>query len=94
MSHAERRYVHRVGRTARMGQAGEAVLFLLPSEAPYLPLLGSHGVRLAPLPLDPVLEPLPDLENASVRGCMKYSDTTLIFVLNGECVLPFLLTLC
>ena len=30
------RYVHRVGRTARMGQQGEAVLFLLPSEAAYL----------------------------------------------------------
>lgn len=62
-----RRYVHRVGRTARMGQAGEAVLFLLPSEAPYLPLLGGHGVRLATLPLDPVLAALPDFDAASVR---------------------------
>lgn len=39
-------YVHRVGRTARMGQQGEAVLFLLPSELPYVQLLEAKGMRL------------------------------------------------
>jgi ATP-dependent RNA helicase DDX31/DBP7 len=35
-------YVHRVGRTARRGRQGSALLFLLPSEASYVTLLGSH----------------------------------------------------
>lgn len=59
-------YVHRVGRTARMGHAGEAVLFLLPSEAGYLQLLGRHAVRLQPLGLDPVLRELQDPDAAMV----------------------------
>jgi hypothetical protein len=50
-----------------MGHAGEAVLFLLPSEAPgYLQLLGRHAVRLRPLPLPPVLGELDDPEGAMV----------------------------
>lgn len=50
-----------------MGHAGEAVLFLLPSEATgYLQLLGRHAVRLQPLPLRPVLEELEDPESAIV----------------------------
>lgn len=32
-------YVHRVGRTARVGIAGRSILFILPSEARYLPYL-------------------------------------------------------
>ena len=35
-------YVHRVGRTARLGQRGEALLFLLPSEREYVPHLRQH----------------------------------------------------
>lgn len=53
-------YVHRAGRSARMGQAGEALLFLLPTELEYLPLLATHGVKVARLLLDPVLASLPD----------------------------------
>lgn len=49
-----------------MGHAGEAVLFLLPSEARYLQLLRGHNVHLHPLGLDPVLAQLPDAEAASV----------------------------
>lgn len=36
-------YVHRVGRTARMGHRGDAVLLLLPSEAEYVTRLMQHG---------------------------------------------------
>ena len=38
-------YVHRIGRTARKGRSGCALLFLLPSEAAYIPLLASHGLQ-------------------------------------------------
>jgi ATP-dependent RNA helicase DDX31/DBP7 len=38
-------YVHRVGRTARLGRSGEAVLFLTPEELKYLDHLEEHGVK-------------------------------------------------
>jgi len=40
------RYVHRVGRTARMGHAGESILFLMPHERPYIGMLASKGVTM------------------------------------------------
>lgn len=40
-------YIHRVGRTARGGRGGQAVLFLLPSEVTYVELLErEYGVNL------------------------------------------------
>ncbi|GBG24113.1 ATP-dependent RNA helicase DBP7 [Hondaea fermentalgiana] len=40
-------YVHRVGRTARSGQRGSALIFLTPSEQAYLGILQKHGMRLS-----------------------------------------------
>lgn len=37
-------YVHRIGRTARKGLEGSAMLFLLPSESMYTNLLSTHGL--------------------------------------------------
>ncbi|KAF6251247.1 DEAD-domain-containing protein [Scenedesmus sp. NREL 46B-D3] len=54
-------YVHRVGRTARMGQQGEALLFLLPSEMPYAQLLQQQGVRLGQEQSGMLLQCLPAL---------------------------------
>ncbi|KAG2442452.1 hypothetical protein HXX76_002538 [Chlamydomonas incerta] len=45
-------YVHRVGRSARMGAAGEAVMVLMPHEVPYVNLLRSRGVMLEALGWD------------------------------------------
>eukprot|EP00171_Calliarthron_tuberculosum_P018875 IDg18875t1 len=42
----ELEYVHRAGRTARMGQRGDALLFLLPSERAYQSKLESTGVSI------------------------------------------------
>lgn len=44
-------YVHRIGRTARRGEGGNSLIFVLPSEAQYLTLLSSHGVKPEPLSL-------------------------------------------
>ena len=44
-------YTHRVGRTGRMGVKGDAVLFLLPSEEPYLDVLRSKRIEPQPLAL-------------------------------------------
>ncbi|KAL0276008.1 UNVERIFIED_CONTAM: hypothetical protein PYX00_003695 [Menopon gallinae] len=39
-------YVHRVGRTARGGQPGSSVIFLLPSEVGFIGDLENHRIRL------------------------------------------------
>lgn len=48
-------YVHRVGRTARKGERGHSLLFLLPREAAYLGVLETRGLRPKPLSLEGVL---------------------------------------
>ncbi|KAI3640387.1 hypothetical protein MIR68_001265 [Amoeboaphelidium protococcarum] len=40
-------YLHRMGRTARMGQSGDGVLFLMPHEVDYLTQLYENGVQLS-----------------------------------------------
>eukprot|EP01083_Nonionella_stella_P010155 29018_1 len=38
-------YVHRIGRTARLGRSGSALLFLLPTELEYMQLLEARALR-------------------------------------------------
>lgn len=38
-------YIHRVGRTARAGKQGNALLFLMPAEAEYIKELNNHKIR-------------------------------------------------
>ncbi|XP_074269294.1 DEAD-box ATP-dependent RNA helicase 17 [Silene latifolia] len=52
-------YVHRVGRTARLGQKGDSLLFLQPIEMEYLQDLEKHGVSLTEYPLLKVLDSFP-----------------------------------
>ncbi|KAJ7979208.1 RNA helicase [Quillaja saponaria] len=52
-------YVHRVGRTARLGERGESLLFLQPVEVDYLQDLEKHGVSLTEYPLLKVLDSFP-----------------------------------
>jgi ATP-dependent RNA helicase DDX31/DBP7 len=51
-------YVHRVGRTARLGKAGEASLFLLPSEMEYLDILKAQDLHASIIPVETVLSHL------------------------------------
>ncbi|KAE9604653.1 hypothetical protein Lal_00010957 [Lupinus albus] len=52
-------YVHRVGRTARLGERGESFLFLQPIEIDYLQDLEKHGASLTEYPLLKVLDSFP-----------------------------------
>ncbi|KAJ1980142.1 ATP-dependent RNA helicase dbp7 [Dimargaris xerosporica] len=45
-------YVHRIGRTARIGKDGEALLFLVPSEVQYLDVLTAQGIHVLAKDLD------------------------------------------
>ena len=58
------RYVHRVGRTARLGACGEALLFLLPGERGYLARLGAAGMARQPADVLPALDLLPSAREA------------------------------
>ncbi|KAK5650923.1 hypothetical protein RI129_001952 [Pyrocoelia pectoralis] len=39
-------YLHRVGRTGRVGKSGTAIMFFTPEEEEYIPKLGALGVQL------------------------------------------------
>lgn len=52
-------YVHRVGRTARLGEKGDSLLFLQPVEVDYLHDLEKHGVSLTEYPILKVLGSFP-----------------------------------
>lgn len=51
-------YVHRVGRTGRLGKEGNALLFLLEHEVGYVDYLRQAGVTVNPVPELQLLQPL------------------------------------
>lgn len=61
-------YVQRVGRTARMGRRGVAVLFLAPAERDYVEELSSGSVAIAQQRLFPALAALPPPREVSARA--------------------------
>ncbi|KAL3642881.1 DEAD-box ATP-dependent RNA helicase 17 [Castilleja foliolosa] len=52
-------YVHRVGRTARLGEKGDSILFLQPVEIDYLKDLEKHGVVVSEYPLQKLVSSFP-----------------------------------
>lgn len=38
-------YVHRIGRTARVGQTGSSLIFLTPAESAFIEELANHNIR-------------------------------------------------
>ncbi|KFO99144.1 putative ATP-dependent RNA helicase DDX31, partial [Calypte anna] len=51
-------YIHRIGRTARIGCHGSSLLVLAPSEAEYVSLLASHKMNVSELKMEKVLSSL------------------------------------
>lgn len=51
-------YVHRAGRTARLGRRGDALLFLTPEEVGYVDFLAKRGLQLHAMPLGNVMASL------------------------------------
>ncbi|KAI8049712.1 P-loop containing nucleoside triphosphate hydrolase protein [Syncephalis plumigaleata] len=50
-----RDYAHRVGRTARLGKEGDALLFLLPSEMAYVDILKGQGMQTILVAMEDIL---------------------------------------
>ncbi|XP_065504493.1 probable ATP-dependent RNA helicase DDX31 isoform X2 [Caloenas nicobarica] len=51
-------YIHRIGRTARIGCRGNSLLVLAPSEAEYVSLLASHKINVSEIKMEKVLSSL------------------------------------
>ncbi|NXS51946.1 DDX31 helicase, partial [Brachypteracias leptosomus] len=51
-------YIHRIGRTARIGCHGSSLLVLAPSEAGFVSLLASHKINVSEIKMEKVLSSL------------------------------------
>jgi len=51
-------YVHRVGRTARVGKCGQAMIFLSPTEIEFVSRLGARGIKIYEKNPDSILKTL------------------------------------
>ncbi|XP_067263841.1 ATP-dependent DNA helicase DDX31 [Chanodichthys erythropterus] len=61
-------YVHRVGRTARIGAQGSSLLFLTPSETAFLDVLANHNISLSEMKMVDILATLMKVERFKGRG--------------------------
>ncbi|XP_053510127.1 probable ATP-dependent RNA helicase DDX31 [Ictalurus furcatus] len=59
-------YVHRVGRTARIGARGNGLLFLTPSETAYMDVLANHNISLSEMKMEDILSTL--MQDGRFRG--------------------------
>ncbi|XP_064830125.1 probable ATP-dependent RNA helicase DDX31 isoform X1 [Oncorhynchus masou masou] len=61
-------YVHRVGRTARIGARGSSLLFLTPAEMSYVTSLANHNISLSEMKMEMILSTLMLDDRFKVRG--------------------------
>ncbi|KAL4623305.1 putative ATP-dependent RNA helicase DDX31 [Arapaima gigas] len=61
-------YVHRVGRTARIGARGSSLLFLTPSEMTYVDVLANHNISMSEMKMQDILANLMLDEQFKGRG--------------------------
>uniref|UniRef100_A0A8C8SN83 ATP-dependent RNA helicase n=1 Tax=Pelusios castaneus TaxID=367368 RepID=A0A8C8SN83_9SAUR len=60
-------YVHRIGRTARIGCHGNSLLVLTPSEAEYVNSLASHKINVSEMKMEDILSSL--MKDDCFKGC-------------------------
>jgi ATP-dependent RNA helicase DDX31/DBP7 len=66
-------YVHRIGRTARLGREGQATLFLMPSEIEYLDLLNQqYHCNIQETDPASILECIPRDKRSILKGRKAY----------------------
>ncbi|XP_076587685.1 ATP-dependent DNA helicase DDX31 isoform X2 [Chaetodon auriga] len=63
-------YVHRVGRTARIGGRGSGLLFLTPAETAFITELANHNISLSEMKLQDILSSL--MIDDTYKGRGKY----------------------
>jgi len=67
-------YIHRVGRTARLGSSGEAVLFLQPKEREFAEVLTEKGVCFKKGNVTAMIDVLGGAEDATDRDRVTFRD--------------------
>lgn len=77
-------YVHRVGRTARLGKAGEAHLFLLPSEMEYVDILKAQDLLPESVGMESILKQLAEYQNDFQTPAQELQNTMENYVLSDE----------
>ncbi|XP_059192182.1 probable ATP-dependent RNA helicase DDX31 isoform X2 [Centropristis striata] len=75
-------YVHRVGRTARIGGQGSSLLFLTPAETAFITELANHNISLAELKLQDILSSL--MRDDTYKGRGKYHSKSSSAALQQE----------
>lgn len=79
-------YVHRVGRTARLGKAGEATLFLLPSEMDYLGILKAQDLFPEPITMETILKNIAEYQDDYQTPAQDLQNTMENYILSDESV--------
>ncbi|XP_061749749.1 probable ATP-dependent RNA helicase DDX31 isoform X2 [Nerophis ophidion] len=67
-------YVHRIGRTARIGARGSSLLLLTPAESAFISELANHNISLAEMKLLDILSSL--MRDNTYKGRGKYHSKT------------------
>ncbi|XP_055610217.1 probable ATP-dependent RNA helicase CG8611 [Uranotaenia lowii] len=71
-------YVHRVGRTARAGQSGKALLVVEPAEVEFVKYLTEKKIRLVEDPVDPIFNRIGLMVNKSVNRRNKNKEQAAV----------------
>ncbi|XP_056140432.1 probable ATP-dependent RNA helicase DDX31 [Lampris incognitus] len=75
-------YIHRVGRTARIGAKGNSLLFVTPAETAYITELANHNISLSEMKLLNILSNL--MLDDTYKGRGKYHSKTSSKALEQE----------